>query len=100
LNDILINITRGNKLCYIMGDFNLDLLRYNDNVPTQEFIDRLFTYSTLYPLISNPTRITSHTATLIDNIFTNQLSDNVFNGIVLNDLSECIGKCTNLCMFS
>jgi hypothetical protein len=25
-NDILINITRGNKLCYIMGDFNLDLL--------------------------------------------------------------------------
>ena len=52
-----------------MGDFNLDLLRYNDNVPTQEFIDRLFTYSTLYPLISNPTRITSHTATLIDNIY-------------------------------
>ena len=79
LNDILINITRGNKLCYIMGDFNLDLLRYNDNVPTQEFIDRLFSYS-FYPLISNPTRITSHTATLIDNIFTNQLSDNVFNG--------------------
>ena len=70
-----------------MGDFNLDLLRYNDNVPTQEFIDRLFSYS-FYPLISNPTRITSHTATLIDNIFTNQLSDNVFNGIVLNDLSD------------
>ena len=87
LNDILINIIRGNKLCYIMGDFNLDLLRYNDNVPTQEFIDRLFSYS-FYPLISNPTRITSHTATLIDNIFTNQLSDNVFNGIVLNDLSD------------
>ena len=70
-----------------MGDFNLDLLRYNDNVPTQEFIDRLFSYS-FYPLISNPTRISSHTATLIDNIFTNQLSDNVFNGIVLNDLSD------------
>ena len=89
LNDILINITRGNKLCYIMGDFNLDFLCYNDNVPTQEFIDRLFSYS-FYPLISNPMRITSHTATLIDNIFTNQLSDNVFNGIVLNDLSDHI----------
>ena len=87
LNDILINITRGNKLCYIMGDFNLDLLRYNDNVPTQEIIDRLFSYS-FYPIISNPTCITSHTATLIDNIFTNRLSYNVFNGIVLNDLSD------------
>ena len=70
-----------------MGDFNLDLLRYNDNIPTQEFIDRLFSYS-FYPLISNPTRITSNTTTLIDNIFTNQLFDNVFNGIVLNDLSD------------
>ncbi len=97
LNDIPINITRGNKLCYIMGDFNLDLLPYNDNVPTQKFIDRLFSYS-FYPLISNPTRITSHTATLIDNIFTNQLSDNVFTGIVLNDLSD--HAFTNLCMFS
>jgi hypothetical protein len=42
--------------------------------------DRLFSCS-FYPLISNLTRITSHTATLIDNIFTYQLSD-VFNGIV------------------
>ena len=85
LNDILVNITRADKLCYIMRDFNLDFLCYNDS--TQEFIDRLFSYS-FYPLISNPTRITSHTATLIDNIFTNKLSDNVFNGIVLNDLSD------------
>ena len=80
-----------------MGDFNLDLLCYNNNVPTQEFIDRLFSYS-FYPLILKPTRITSHTATLIDNIFTNQLSDNLFTGIVLNDLSD--NAFTNLCMFS
>ena len=42
------------------------------------------------PLISNPTRLTSYSATLIDNkiIFTNNLSQNVLNGIVLNDLSD------------
>ena len=55
LNDILAIITRGNKQCYIMGDFNLDLLQYNDNVLTQEFVNRLFSYA-FCPLISKPTR--------------------------------------------
>ena len=71
-----------------MGYFNLDLLRYNDHVPTQELIDSLFSYA-FFPLISKPTRLTSYSATLIDNIFTNfTLSQNVLNGIVLNDLSD------------
>ena len=70
-----------------MGDFNLDLLQYNHHTPTQEFIDTLFSQAFI-PLISNPTRLTSYSATLIDNIFTNNLSQNVLNGIVLNDLSD------------
>ena len=63
-----------------MGDFNLDLLQYNHHVPTQEFIDSLFSHAFL-PLISNPTRFTSY-STLIDNIFTNNLTQSVFNGII------------------
>ena len=55
--------------------------------PTQEFIDTLFSFAFI-PLISNPTRLTSYSATLIDNIFTNNLSQNVLNGVVLNDLSD------------
>lgn len=70
-----------------MGDFNLDLLQYNHHVPTQEFVDSLFSHA-FFPLISKPTRLTSYSATLIDNIFTNNLSQNVLNGIVLNDLSD------------
>ena len=70
-----------------MGDFNLDLLQYNHHTPTQEFIVILFSHAFI-PLISNPTRLTSYYATLIDNIFTNNLSQNVLNGIVLNDLSD------------
>ena len=27
-----------------MGDFNLDLLHYNDHAPTQEFIDSFFSH--------------------------------------------------------
>ena len=87
LNDILSYISRNNKQCYVMGDFNLDLLQYNYHTPTQEFIDTLFSFAFI-PLISNPTRLTSYSATLIDNIFTNNLSQNVLNGVVLNDLSD------------
>ena len=87
LNDILSHISKDNKQCYVMGDFNLDLLQYNHHTPTQEFIDTLFSFAFI-PLISNPTRLTSYSATLIDNIFTNNLSQNVLNGVVLNDLSD------------
>ena len=41
------------------------------------------------PLITKPTRVTSNTATLIDNIFTNS-SRNSFNGILLSDISDHI----------
>lgn len=86
-NDILSIITKDNKLCYVMGDFNLDFFRYKHHVPTQEFVDSLFSHA-FFSLISKPTRLTSYSATLIDNIFTNNLSQNVLNGIVLNDLSD------------
>ena len=80
-------IFKGNKHCYVMGDFSLDLLQYNHHVPTQEFIDSLFSHA-LLPLISNPTRLTSYSATLLENIFTNNLSHSVFSGTILNDLSD------------
>ena len=46
------------------------------------------TSNTLYPLISKPTRITSSSATLIDNIFTNNLEYNMVSGIFYADLSD------------
>ena len=48
-------------------------------------MEYLFSHAFL-PLISNPTRLTSYSAILIDNIFTN-ISQHVFTSIVLNDLS-------------
>ena len=52
-----------------MGDFNIDLLKSESCNYTNRFIDQLFT-SSFFPLIIKPTRVTAHTATLIDNIFT------------------------------
>ena len=71
-----------------MGDFNIDLLKYNYCNFSTEFFNQ-FSSSGYTPLISKPTRITKSTATLIDNIFTNNLSKTEhLNGILLNDISD------------
>ena len=54
---------------------------------TNEFINVLFSHF-LYPLISRPTRLTSYSLTLIDNIFTNNISASCDNGLIINDLSD------------
>ena len=41
-----------------------------------------------HPLISKPTRITSHSATLIINIFSNDLDSHKFGGILWSDISD------------
>ena len=70
-----------------MGDYNIDLFHLNKHSPTQEFVDSLYSHM-FYPLINRPTRITAHSATLIDNILTNNLSSQLSSGIILNDLSD------------
>ena len=84
---LLDRVTRDNKMCYIMGDFNLDLLNTDLHSATNEFINALFSHF-LYLLISRPTRLTSYSATLIDNIFTINISASCDNGLIINDLSD------------
>ena len=67
---ILNTITRENKSCYFLGDLNIDLLKHENHSPTSRFLDIMYAYS-MFPLITQPTRVTKGTATLIDHIFTN-----------------------------
>ena len=86
--ETLYTIKEENKLGYIMGDYNLNLLNSDNHVLTNEFIDIAFSNS-FFPLITRPTRITKTTSTLIDNILTNDIDDTDFiNGIFINDTSD------------
>jgi len=51
-----------------MGDFNVDLLNTETNLSSDTFLKHNLENS-LKPFITRPTRITSHSKTLIDNIF-------------------------------
>ena len=55
-----------------MGDFNINILNLNIHNPTSEFVDTLYEYN-FFPLINKPTRAIKLSATLIDNIFTNNI---------------------------
>ena len=80
-----------------MGDLNIDLLKYETHTKTSEFVDELFAFG-LCPLITKPTRVTSHSATLIDHIHSDMINDVYKSGIVTTDLSDHFGIFTLLKM--
>ena len=86
-NDLMAKISKENKICYLMGDFNLNLLNYDSHTLTGEFLDGIYSNSFI-PLITRPTRITAHTSTLIDNIFTNNFCSHLVSGLLFTDISD------------
>ena len=58
------------KHTFLLGDFNIDLMKIDEDEKTSTYFDTL-TSNLFVPHITNPTRITPHSKTLIDNIFSN-----------------------------
>ena len=69
-NNTVAKITEEKKICYLAGDFNIDLLKSDSDNHTKDFFDTL-TSNLFVPHITLPTRITNRSQTLIDNIFSN-----------------------------
>ena len=78
-----------NNELIIAGDFNINLLKINENDVYSNFFDTLISHS-LYPQITLPTRFTRTNGTLID-IFFCKLNKNILEsktGILTNKLSD------------
>ena len=71
----------------LIGDYNIDLLKFQQHDKTSEFLNTIFSH-TFYPLITKPTRISDHSATLIDNIFCNDISKENICGLLNTDISD------------
>ena len=73
ISPLLLKLQKeSSKRILLLGDFNIDLLKYELSDSINNFIDTLSS-SFLLPHILLPTRI-SKTSTLIDNIFSNSTS--------------------------
>jgi hypothetical protein len=71
----------------MMGDFNLDLLKFESHQDTDNFLNTLNLFC-FQPFILKPTRITDHSSTLIDNIFFNSLDHSTLSGNIVYDLTD------------
>ncbi len=87
LFDIMEIINNEFKHCTLLGDYNIDLLKYNLHDDTNNFVDNVFAQG-FVPMIHRPTRVTHSTATLIDHIYTNNITPNCTSGIILSDITD------------
>ena len=65
------------------------MLKHDNRSNTKHVLDMMYSLG-IYPVIDKPTRITDISATLIDNIFTNELRNHIISVILLNDISDHI----------
>ena len=73
-------------------------MKYGTHEKTKDFIENMFAGGFL-PLITKPTRITSHSATLIDHIYSNNSRCNYTSGIVVSDVADHFAVFTILTFF-
>ena len=78
-------VSAENKICVILGDFNIDLLKVERNDDANDFYNNMTSYF-FSPFILQTTRPTSKT--LIDNIFINSLEYKSINGNLIILLSD------------
>ena len=76
-----------NKQILIAGDFNIDLIKHESDSNSQQVIDIMSNHGFIQT-ISRPTRITEHSSTLIDHIYTNNLNRMIKTNVVTVDLSD------------
>ena len=87
LNQILEILSKEHRQVFLLCDFNINLLNCNDHQPTNDFLDSLASSSFILYILY-PTRITSHSKTLIDNIFSNYISHEIISGNITATISD------------
>ena len=89
LNKVFNEFLHSHSEVALVGDFNIDLLKFKEKAIINEYLNTILSNGYL-PKITFPTRITHHSSTLIDNAFvrlSNNLSD-IVAGILTHRLSD------------
>ena len=88
MDSTLKKISDEEKEVYICGDFNINLLRLDRDKTPLIFSNLMNSYNCL-PLIVHPSRVVEgQIPSLIDNIFTNNLGEEILTGNIYLNLSE------------
>ena len=86
-DETIERLSHSGKPIYLMGDFNINLLRSETCNYAQNFLLSLQSFN-LIPTIDKPTRVYNNSATLIDNIFISKIEDEITSCNIVSDLSD------------
>ena len=86
-NETIEKLTSTGKTVYLLGDFNLCLLKTETSQYSQDFLLALQTCY-LLPTIDKPTRVHKTSASLIDNIFVTDPEKVLISGNIITDVSD------------
>ena len=70
-----------------MGDCNIGMLKHDKNKDSATSLDSMYS-KFLLPYITATSRITSHSRTLIDNIFSNSVDNEISLGNITSTISD------------
>ena len=87
LEPLLSKIKAEGKVTFLAGDFYVNLIKYNQNKGTAEFLEYLF-WNNFTLHITLPTRSTLTSQTPIDNIFLNSQSHRSVSGNLTTSISD------------
>ncbi|XP_057290861.1 uncharacterized protein LOC130613549 [Hydractinia symbiolongicarpus] len=88
MQKLLFSINKENKKIVIMGDFNINLLQFEEHQEPNSFLEIMLS-NFLLPHIIQPTRIAkSCKYTLIDNIFYNDILDECISGNLIPHITD------------
>ena len=89
LNPLLKKLAIQQNIIFLLGHFNVDLIKYEQHKAANEFIDSL-RYSMFFLYIFQPTWITPFSMTLIANSFSNYISQEIIPGNLTATILDCL----------
>ena len=87
LTPLLEKLNKEDKLRFLMGDFNIALMKMDRNFDNSQFYNSMCSYF-FSALVLQPTRVKEKLKTLIDNIFFNSFEFNTVTGYITHSISD------------
>jgi exonuclease III len=87
LSNILSDLSEAERDVYLLGDLNIDLLKYKSSSIATDFVESIFSHGFLQ-IITHPTRCIGNSATLIDHVITNNIQSAYESCIIISRISD------------
>ena len=84
----MAKLSKEKKTVFLLDDYNVDLSKYKQHSPNNEFLDSCAS-SMFLPYITQPIRVTSNSKTITD-IFSNIISTDIISGNLTATISDHI----------